>query len=237
MDEIEKVMKKLLNEQEERFNKIIKDEMSKIALRLDKVETNLLKNTNNIKNLEKEIGDIRDCTNFNEEIMDKKIWDVHSRIDEFGNTIYDLREKLRDQEDRNRRNNLRFDGIVEHKGETQEQLENKVKNILKNNLGIEKDIEFDRIHRTGRIIRGKPRTIVAKVHHYKEKVIIQKEAFKLKNTSVWINEDFSKETLHIRKNLLQQIKARKDNGEKGLVLRYDKIVKLKKPQNNNDSDK
>ena len=58
-------------------------------------------------------------------------------------------EKLIDLEDRQRRNNLRIDGVVEHVGETWEITEQKVKDIFRDNLDIEKYIEVDRAHVVG----------------------------------------------------------------------------------------
>jgi len=34
----------------------------------------------------------------------------------------------------------------------------------------------------------------------------------LKNTDIWINEDFSKATAGIKKNLISEIKRRRNNG-------------------------
>ena len=76
----------------------------------------------------------------------------------------DLKEKLRDLEDRNRRNNLRIDGIKESVKETWEETENKVQQLFQNQLGITTKLHIERAHRTGKNKIGdkRPRTIVLK---------------------------------------------------------------------------
>ena len=48
---------------------------------------------------------------------------------------------------------------------------------------------------------AKPRAIIAKLLDYKEKEEIMKRAFKLQDTSSYIRDDYSKETIAIRKKL------------------------------------
>ena len=57
------------------------------------------------------------------------------------------------QEDSSRRLNLRFSGIVDHKRhENWENSEALVLNVIKSKLGIKKDIEVERAHRTGKYV-------------------------------------------------------------------------------------
>ena len=65
-----------------------------------------------------------------------------------------LKDKLRDLEDRSRRNNLRFDGITESLHETWDVCEEKIKDVVKNNLGLT-DIQIERAHRTAATKRQK----------------------------------------------------------------------------------
>ena len=223
-----------MREQETKLKKTLKEEFDKIITRIDKVESSVINNINKIKNVEKEMSDLKESLTFTEDVLDKKIWDAHDRVDAMDNYFETLSEKLRDLEDRNRRNNIRIEGIRENRNETDEITEIKVRNLFKNQLGIEDDIEIERVHRTGLHKNGKPRTIVMKLLRYKDKTKILKNRNTLKHTSVWINEDFSKETLYIRKQLAEEIKERKNEGETGLVIRYDRIVKIKTRNRNNN---
>ena len=127
-------------------------------------------------------------------------------------------------EDRSWRNNLRFDGIPEEKNETWEDCERKVENLLKNKLGIE-GIKIERAHRTKgkKKDNSKPKTIVCKLHSYKDKARILGSSKKLKDTDYFINEDFSKETLEYRKELWKEVKSLREEG-KIAYLNYKKVV-------------
>ena len=136
----------------------------------------------------------------------------------------ELKEKLRDLEDRTRRNNLRIDGVRESEKETWEDTEKKISDIFTHKLGIKTPIKIERAHRTGRQLedRRKERTIVLKLLDYKDKIEIMKNARKLKGTGVYINEDFSRETMEIRKRLWSDVIKLRQEG-KFAVLQYDRI--------------
>ena len=74
-------------------------------------------------------------------------------------------EKLIELEDRSRQKNLRIDGVEEKTpNETWDVCEEKVQSIIKEELGITAEIEFDRCHRTGKFKKNqpKPRTTVCR---------------------------------------------------------------------------
>ena len=121
-----------------------------------------------------------------------------------------MQAKLRDLQDRSRRNNLRFDGITESVDETWEISEKKVKELIKEKLKINEDVQIERAHRT-RATRhqqekNKPQTIVIKLLNYKDKVEILKNANKLKDKGLW------DEVLKLRDN------------NKYAIIQYDRIV-------------
>ncbi|XP_065653107.1 uncharacterized protein LOC136080415 [Hydra vulgaris] len=129
------------------------------------------------------------------------------------NKIKELsKEKQRNLEDRSRRNNLRIDGVDENGQESWGDSEKKVQAFFWQNLGL-KNIEIERAHRTGLKKDGRPRTIVLNLQKYKDKIRILKESHRLKGTNCFINEDFSRETVVIRKKLFAEVKQRRSNGE------------------------
>ena len=65
--------------------------------------------------------------------------------------------------------------------------------------------------------------IIAKLLDYKEKEEIMNRAFKLKDTGFYIREDYSKETISIRKKFWEDVKNLCKKG-KYAVLKYEKIV-------------
>ena len=128
-------------------------------------------------------------------------------------------------EDRPRRNNLRIDGIAESNHESWDECKEKVQSVLTNKLGL-KDVVIERAHRVaaGRKARGDvPRTVVFKLLNFQDKVEIMKNCKNLKNTGIYINEDFCKETNELRKKLWEDVKKLRLDG-KYAVIQYNKIV-------------
>ena len=111
-----------------------------------------------------------------------------------------------------KRNNIRVDGIEEHENETWENTEYKLRSFLHDELKITDELYIERAHRVRRREGVKfnsnntPRTIVAKFLVYKEKREVMCWHYKLKDTTYLVREDFSKETLEIRKKFWDQVK-------------------------------
>ena len=84
-------------------------------------------------------------------------------------------------------------------------------------------INIERAHRTGKKKENKDRVIVAKFLNYKDKEMIMKSSKKLKNTGIYINEDFAEETLKKRAELYPLLKKYRSEG-KFAILKVDQIV-------------
>ena len=102
--------------------------------------------------------------------------------------------------------------------------------IFTNQLGIEKKVQIERAHRTGK--KGskhshektrKPRTIVLKLSSYRDKIKILKESTKLKGRNIYINEDFSTATMNYRKELWKEVQELCQQG-KIAYLNYRSVV-------------
>ena len=108
-----------------------------------------------------------------------------------------------------------------------EQLKWKMKRGSKQNLFKEKlqlgNISVERAHRVGNKEKNNKRTIVVKLASFKDKLKIISEARKLKGTNISINEDYSKETLEIRKEKWKEVKELRKNGTYAILV-YDKVV-------------
>ena len=95
---------------------------------------------------------------------------------------------MRIQEDRSRRNDVRFDGIPETENEKWEETKTKLRKFLYDELDITEELYIERAHHVARNQSNKeasddlakPRTIIAKLLDYKEKEEIMKQASKLK---------------------------------------------------------
>ena len=109
--------------------------------------------------------------------------------------------------------------------ETWEETENKVQQLFQNQLDITTKIHIERAHRTGKNKIGdkRPRTIVLKMLNCKDRCTILKNANKLRGSGIYINEDFSVETINIRKRLWNDVLKLRQDG-KYAVLQYDRII-------------
>ena len=226
---------------EERFSKhektittFISDNNKLIHEKLDGINRRIDDQNERIKALETLNDEFKESLDVTHDILEGKIKNVNKNLSELSEEINAhrhnnqekvdiglLRDKLRDMEDRSRRNNLRIDGIEDEKEETWEDTERKVLSILTNNLNLQ-NIRIERAHRMGPHNNDKKRTVIIKLLDYKDKVGILKNAKNLKNTGLYINEDFSNETMAIRKQLWNDVKQLRLQG-KFAVLKYDRI--------------
>lgn len=159
--------------------------------------------------------------------MAKQTLQIQSMLDEVNILGNELKEKSRQLEDRNRRNNLRIDGIYESERETWAEAEQKVQKIFCEQLKIN-NVVIERAHRIGtrsnlKDTKDKPRTIVLKLLNYKDKENILKNAKMLKGKGIYINEDFSEHTNQIRRSLMERMMKERKDGKYAVIV-YDKLV-------------
>ena len=143
--------------------------------------------------------------------------------------LKEIKDKLNDLENRSRRNNLRIDGIIEEENESWSQTEKKLQEIINDQLQLERDIEIERAHRSGKTVidgvANKRRTIIAKFLNFKDKqeVLSEYKARKLWTKDIFINEDFSEDTMEKRKGLFQRAKELQEEGKFAKVV-YDRLL-------------
>ena len=197
-EKIEKIFERKLKEHEENITKIISANTILINKRFEEIDET--------------ISDFKESLEYTENELKEEIKSIKQQC-ESENIM--LRNKLRQLEDRSRRNNIRIEGVNENENETWDDTTNKVEEIIKNRLRITKDVIIERAHRGGSKQNkngDKPRTIFAKLLNYRDKEEILKNANKLKDTGIYINEDFSKETTEIRKELWLKVRRLRDEG-------------------------
>ena len=211
---------------EKSISEMIEANKKLINQKLEKLSADIRSNSDSVK---------LESLTVNQGLIDVRIKSVNEEMKEIkkcvDNNKVELKEQLRIQEDRSRRNNVRFDGISETENETWEETETKLRKFLCDELDITEEIYIEPAHRVARNQSSKeasndlakPRTIIAKLLDYKEKEEIMKRAFKLKDAGFYIREDYSKETISIRKKLWEEVKKLRKKG-KYAVLKYDKIV-------------
>ena len=133
-------------------------------------------------------------------------------------------------EDRFRRNNIRVEGIPGSENEIWDVTEEKLKKVIKHELDFE-NVVIDQAHRVKRNNDNnekndqtrKPPTVVAKLLHFKDKQDILLEAKSRKIRNFYFKEDFSRETLAIRKGLWNEVVRLREEDGKFAVINYDRI--------------
>jgi hypothetical protein len=113
-----------------------------------------------------------------------------------------------------------FHGLQREEGETQEDLELRLREVITDNCEIAEDIEFDRVHRLGSKVNA---PVIARCTFYKDKVKLLKAKQKLKGSDIFIGEDFSRGVRETRKKLSVFLKAKKDEGQNAKMV-HDHLV-------------
>ena len=123
-----------------------------------------------------------------------KLEGVNKKLDKISKDLASHSQKMEYLENQSRRNNIRVNGIPESDIETWEDAELKVKRAIKDNRGIEVDIE--RAHRverrktkSGQANQNQPRTVVCRLREWKQREQVLRKA---------ISEDLSPATLQKR---------------------------------------
>ena len=212
-------MKQEYEEHEKKINGIIKSHLETTNKRLEEIS--------------KEFRDITESVEFTEGRLDEEIATVKDDISKMKSDVRlierdlldpnEVSEKLIELEDRSRRNNLRFDGLTEDTNETWDDCERKIQKILYDKLEITEDVETERCHRMGKRKGNRPRTIICKFLRFKDKQKILKNAKKLKNSGIYIYEDFCNDTMELRKSLWEEVMEHRRQG-KFAFLNYRSII-------------
>ena len=216
------------------IRKVVKEELQNHENNIKElIDTNVKHTNERLDQLSSDIQDLKESLEFTEKEVNDKIVKVEKdvknlqmNLKEIENDLLnpdDVSNKLVELEDRSRRNNLRIDGIKESPNETWETCENKIQDIIKEKLDIETNVEIDRCHRIGKKREGRPRTLVCRFTKYKDKQCILNNAKKLKGTGIYMYEDFSQDTMELRKCLWEQVLEYRRQG-KFAYLNYRSIV-------------
>ena len=126
---------------------------------------NIMENiSNKVDGTIRDVQELKTSLEFSNDIQENKLNVINKTIEKveyelknitFLNSqdrlvIEQQKQKVIDLEDRSRRNNLRKYGLSENEKETWDDTEENVKHFFRDKLHINKDIEIDRAHRTGR---------------------------------------------------------------------------------------
>ncbi|XP_070535481.1 kinesin-like protein KIF15 [Ptychodera flava] len=154
---------------------------------------------------------------------------LKSEIAEMKKSINDIKKEKDDLENRERRNNLVFFGVPQdfvNLNESWEESEEKVKRLVRNQLGLKGKIVIDWAHRNlnAPIVRGS-KPIVTRFGSYKDREQVLRKAFKLKGTGISISEDVTRRIRKIRSKLWEHRRSFFGHSKDlKAYLQYDKLV-------------
>ena len=146
-----------------------------------------------------------------------------------GSWILNTLITLVELEDRSRRNNLRINDIKEKDRETWENCEADVETLFREKLDTDDRTIIERAGRTKKKKKKnskqkQPRTIICRLLNYKDKESILLNCRKLKESNIFVNEDFSQETLDHGRELWREIKRLCEKEDKIAYQRYSSIM-------------
>ena len=139
--------------------------------------------------------------------VDKRTAALELELQECKAQQHKLSEKTLSMETHSRRENLKFDGIKESRGE------DCFKTIKQNLIAMDEEFEIislDRVHRLGPYKPNResdPRTVIVKFTHYVDRERVWSKRNSLKGTHTWVKEDYPREIEQRRKKLWPFLRA------------------------------
>jgi FtsZ-binding cell division protein ZapB len=201
--------------------------LSDLMSKLTSMESGINDNINQVRadvnvmreevvNLQKEVNEWKDrvCE------LERENEKLKEANDGLHGQVNNLESRVDDLENRSRRNNILIHGLEKEEGETQKELELKVKDLFTDQLEFSDTIEMDRVHRLGYKANA---PIIACCTFHKDKVSVMKAKRKLIGSDVFIGEDFSRGVRDKRKKLSVFLKDIKKE-DKSAKMVYDHLI-------------
>ena len=200
---------------------MIKDETLQLKQDIETLKNENIEIEEKFDELKKLVIDLRASIEMTDVHIKKQVDEMKEKQKaqkkEFEDTKKLNQDKLDEQEDRSRRNNLRIGGIIEDKNEDWNACKKKVKEFFRNTLKIEEEIVVQRAHRSKGKEGSGPRVIVLKLLNYENKETILEACKLLKGTPYFVSEDFCANTVAIHKKLWKDIKDLRKEGKRAFL--------------------
>ena len=135
----------------------------------------------------------------------REIDDLKAELSDLRSLCFSLQDQVERVEGQDRRNNLRFSGVVESPRENWAQTEDKVRGLLYD-MGMEQ-VSIERAHRVGPFREGHNRQILVKFSYFKAREWILNNRGRLRSTGVFVSEDFTDRVRAVRGKLWASAKA------------------------------
>ena len=222
-------VRELLKAQENMFKALFELSMNTVNKRIDNLITTVSDLKASLEFTQKDLQELIPSV--------EKVSIIEQEISNTKSYVNQQKDKAEYLENQSRRNIIRVDGIPEVHGETWDTTESLVKEVLKDKLQMSDEIFIERAHRVGRKVSSqdsnsytstRPRTIVSRLNHWKQKESILKNARKLKPRGIFFNEDLAFETLQKRRAQVSQLIEAKRSGRIAYFI-LDKLIIRDKP--------
>jgi len=166
------------------------------------------------------------------ESVDIALAQASSKISSLEKQRDELKNDLTYLQSQSMRSNLVFTNIPEDPTENPDTTENKLRDFMVDKMKIAQDLvnqmSFERVHRMGSKVDGKTRSIVAKFTLYKEKEFVRKQWKTLNGTPYFVNEQFPKDIVDKRRQLVPKMKEARRDGKTSWIS-YDTLYINGKP--------
>ena len=186
--------------------------------RLDEIREKMFEQRQEVEELRREVGEMREEVK-EVSVLREEVREMKKRCDRDGEKrmqeVKEIRRKAIDQEARSRRENLLFFNVAEEHNEV---CNHKLRGIIKNSMGIARDIPIERCHRLGPHREGnsKPRPIIARFLRYTDKSEILAQRRRLQRP-MGVSEDLPLPTRKARQSLGQEVKDARDSGKRASI--------------------
>lgn len=160
--------------------------------------------------------------------IEEKIKPLLEENENLKSEIETLHTKINFLENMNRKNNIIFHGLKETEN-NYEELSKKVSEIFSKMDVRIADFDINRMYRIGKQTAGKSRPIIISFTTFNKKLETLRNKKKVPENT-YITEDFSKETLVKRKELQQQVKQERENGNEAYIKNNTIVVRQKESE-------
>lgn len=195
--------------------------VKRIEERLESSQTVLTAKIQNVEDkLDAQLSKLHDNqeTLFNDvDALYENYQDLQSSHEQLQALVDRLESKIDSLENQSRRNNLIF-GLPLDGSETWEDCECKVRDIIRRNMKINKEVEIERAHPLGK------NTVMVKFLSFKDRDLVMSRARNLKGSDppLFVRDDVSEAVRSKQKGLLPLRNSLRDD-HKRAVIRYDKL--------------
>ena len=188
----------------------VKENLQKTIERIEATEANNQRETSGLGKTTKAI--------------EENIQSLNEKVERITNTVENVQEKMYDFE-ANKKNNLIFYGIPNETHEKESKLVEKVKELIKANMRIRRELVITTASRmyTGPEVFG-CRPVLVTFEDFKDREEVLKNSRFLKKSTISVTEDLSKRTRESRQELRKFMRhVKRINPEKRCFMQYDKL--------------